>query len=480
MVQINLKDFYGQGCIGIQFTSQYLLIAELQRGFREIVLKDYKIKDLDGVKEEPSALAREIRDFVSSSRSSLSSNYVIGIPREKTLVKDIGLPMAVEENIAQVIQYELERYIPFTSEEVYYDYQIIERDTEENQLRILLVAVKKDTLEYYLEILKEAQIEPIIVEISSTALLNTILFNDPYSDNELRAAIQIGGSTLEFLLIQGKTLRYSRVLTLNGDLASPIKTELEHALWLGGYESDRGDNLPIKELIVNGDWAEGENNLSQILSPQFKIDTRVFNPLNKIKIFHKAHHSLPPNLVYPIGLALRGVDKGGSKINLLPIGLRKKKKKGSLTTTLVLLGLIILLGISNLSTYLIKERRLLTQLENRLAQLKVEVSSIEQQQKEADEIAKEINFFNSIKRSQPSKLEILKELTTILPDDAWLTNLTFNENKVIINGFASSASSLIPLLDKSPLFQEVEFVSPITKGRELSERFKIKLELEAQ
>ena len=148
-------------------------------------------------------------------------------------------------------------------------------------------------------------------------------------------------------------------------------------------------------------------------------------------------------------------------------------------TTLVLIGLVFLLGITSLSTHLIKERRDLNRLEHSIAQIKTQVSMVEQQQKEADEITKEIRFFDAIKNSQPSKLEILKELTSILPDDAWLTNLTFDESKVVIDGFASSASNLIPLLDISPLFQNVEFASPITKGMESSERFKIKLEIES-
>jgi general secretion pathway protein L len=111
-------------------------------------------------------------------------------------------------------------------------------------------------------------------------------------------------------------------------------------------------------------------------------------------------------------------------------------------------------------------------------QLKTQASFVEQQQKEADGIIKEIRFFDALKNGQPSKLEILKELTNILPEDAWLTNLAFNESKVVINGFASSASNLISILDRSPLFQNVEFASPITKGMKSSERFKIKLEIE--
>jgi len=56
-----------------------------------------------------------------------------------------------------------------------------------------------------------------------------------------------------------------------------------------------------------------------------------------------------------------------------------------------------------------------------------------------------------------------------------------------VSGFADSASDLIPLLDRSPLFEKVEFLAPVTKERERRagvdkerERFKIKMRLEAR
>jgi general secretion pathway protein L len=475
MVKVNLKDFYGQGCIGIQFTSQYLLLANLQRGLREVVLKDYQIIPLDTFRDDNKTVALEIRSFAARDRF-LSDNYVLGVPRERTIARYIDLPAAVEENLSQVIHYELEKYIPFTSEELYFDYQIIERDAERNLLRVLLVAMKKDYLEYYLDILKEAQIDPTIAEISSNALLNTILFNYSGLDKDLRAIINLEDSALEFLLVQGKTLKYSRVATLIGDIAHPLARELEYACW---EEGRHGFNNSIKELIINNGRVEDTDNLLQTIQEATGIETSASEPFKKIKALPRVRSTLPDNLASPVGLGLRGLDRGWSKINLLPIELRKKRRKGGLLTTLILIGLIFLLGITSLSTNLIKERRDLRRLEDNIADLKTQVSFIEQKQKEADEITKELRFFDAAKNSQPRKLEILKELTGILPNDAWLTNLAFDENRVVINGFASSASSLIPILDNSSLFQNVEFASPITKGMNSSERFKIKLEIES-
>jgi hypothetical protein len=80
-------------------------------------------------------------------------------------------------------------------------------------------------------------------------------------------------------------------------------------------------------------------------------------------------------------------------------------------------------------------------------------------------------------------LDVLFELTNLIPSDAWLTNFDFkkvnNEDEgnrigeLIISGQALSSSALISVLEDSPLLEKVEFVGPITT-RGSKEGFKIK------
>jgi general secretion pathway protein L len=78
-------------------------------------------------------------------------------------------------------------------------------------------------------------------------------------------------------------------------------------------------------------------------------------------------------------------------------------------------------------------------------------------------------------------------LTQRLPQTAWIWQLKYTGKEIEIQGFADSASDLIPLLDKSPLFEKVEFSSPVikervargTEGKE-KERFRIKIGFEGR
>jgi Tfp pilus assembly protein PilN len=70
-------------------------------------------------------------------------------------------------------------------------------------------------------------------------------------------------------------------------------------------------------------------------------------------------------------------------------------------------------------------------------------------------------------------LPVLRELTEILPGDAWLTSLTLEPKGVELTGQAQTASVLIPILENSPRLMGVEFASPVTRGRD-REQFRIR------
>jgi general secretion pathway protein L len=120
-----------------------------------------------------------------------------------------------------------------------------------------------------------------------------------------------------------------------------------------------------------------------------------------------------------------------------------------------------------------------------------EIDAVEKLQKQKEALSKEIAEFDKIEAGETSKVEVLRELAHILPGTVWIWNFKYNGKEFEISGFADSASDLIPLLDKSPLFEKVEFLAPVTKERfqtvvagavttKEKERFKIKMKIEAK
>jgi general secretion pathway protein L len=70
--------------------------------------------------------------------------------------------------------------------------------------------------------------------------------------------------------------------------------------------------------------------------------------------------------------------------------------------------------------------------------------------------------------------ELLATLTRLIPDDAYLSEMTINGDHVRLVGAANSATALLTLIAQSPGFRGAAFESPIVQDPRLNrERFDI-------
>ena len=64
------------------------------------------------------------------------AKIVVALPRAKVLRKQLTFPAAVEENLRQVVAYDLDRHTPFRPEDLYFDAVIVGRDPVRREIRV--------------------------------------------------------------------------------------------------------------------------------------------------------------------------------------------------------------------------------------------------------------------------------------------------------------------------------------------------------
>ena len=67
--------------------------------------------------------------------------------RDEALVRRVSMPAATEENLAQVIGFEMDRLTPFRSEEVYFDQRVLARDQAAGQIDVQLAVARRDLVD---------------------------------------------------------------------------------------------------------------------------------------------------------------------------------------------------------------------------------------------------------------------------------------------------------------------------------------------
>jgi general secretion pathway protein L len=126
----------------------------------------------------------------------------------------------------------------------------------------------------------------------------------------------------------------------------------------------------------------------------------------------------------------------------------------------------------------IEEKRVI-EIDRQIALRKDEIKKIVALKKEIEAVKTELSAISDFKQGKPMALNILKELTAILPKNTWLSRVRITETTVELEGYSASATGILSKLEASSYFKKVEFASPTFRDARMNaDRFNIKMEIE--
>jgi len=450
--------------LGIDIQESSFSVACLKpslKGIRLAANAIYPLEKDDSEEEKAHHIGRLVNELLKKNRISPTSIF-LGIPRDMAILRYVEFPLAVKENLRDTLGYEMEKYVPFSADEIYFDFQIISEEKEAGRLRLLCIVVKRESIEHYLGLADRLRAGISGIEISSTAIANYVSSQEGRDPKSRCAFIYLDEKHLEINFLTERLLTYSRTV--------------KRREW--------GENFPellLKELQKLRGGSEEEHGWLETVFCGSKTDLeRLEHFRNEDNIdLHPVDLSkagIPSFAMIPaFGLALKGIQKVPMEINLLPMTLRKKPSKIAYYAMVVLAGLVLLSAFSWGGGYILRHKLRLDHLSAEIKLLSSEIKEIDQLRAEGKKIEGRIDYLHTLRQGGAPVLEILKELSQRIPESAWVNRFSFSEKGIQIEGQAGSASELIPLLEASPLFNNVAFLSTITKLRDGKERFKIGL-----
>jgi general secretion pathway protein L len=403
-----------------------------------------------------------------SELGASKANITLSIPKAWTLVKKAEFPATVKENIANVISYELDRLTPFSANDAFYDAKLLEE--EGGRVTVLVSAAKADLLTPFLDTLREsgAHVTKLTMHLSGMGTLCRYI-----DKSEDFVFVKLGEKEYEGAVFNGGSMTSAFTGALEAGeerekldiLMSEVEPLLEKGTMQGRppklFVSLKGGSSPLREMLK-----------MRVHTPlRILEETDVILGVPAQKIPYEALGGLIESL-WP------GAAGGAAGPNLLNKG-REEKEATPLTGTFIFAAILILLWVIYIFSPVSVEERRLKEINHQIMMRKEEVKKVEKVRKEADALASEISTINDFKAARPMALNLIKELTTILPKSAWLTRLRITETTVELEGYANSATELLPLLEASKYFVKAEFASPTFRDARLnSERFSIRMDKE--
>ncbi|MBF0564640.1 MAG: type IV pilus assembly protein PilM [Nitrospirae bacterium] len=219
--------FGSKSLLGLDIGSSYLKVVQLKdlkEGF-ELELFDFlQIPPnviVDDAIADSARLTEAIKEIVKKSKAK-TKNVVISISgHSSVIIKRITLPEMTEEVLNENIRFEAEQYVPFGIEDVNLDYQIVGPAEEQGQIEVVLVAVKKDLLNSYVNVVKDAGLNPVIVDVDAFSLENMYELNYKTKEEKNVAIVNIGAAKTTINILKNGVSTFTR----DTSIGSSVHTE---------------------------------------------------------------------------------------------------------------------------------------------------------------------------------------------------------------------------------------------------------------
>jgi general secretion pathway protein L len=457
--------------VGVEISGDRVTIAYLKATPFDTRICEHAVYDLEAafrLDEKMNTVCARVKDFLRRHRIG-SACIWIGLPPEMVIQRVVRLPAAAKENLAKALEYELPKYLPLQPEDIYFRYQILDEDRDGRQLKILVAAVKKKDLAPLIELRNRLGAGICGIESAATAGINGLKWASGFISEKAYALAYAADNTLHLSCFKDEQIQLIRTLDLDTDPMNQLE-RVYREFDFNGSKSTDSDATATLNVYCHGPGASEEmlGKLNQ--SPNLAVSLLDLSqsPLQD------------DNPIAGTGLALKSLQPVSVDINLLPEQFRKKPSVIARYMAFGLVLLTLITGMAWAGSHLIHQRITDVRVDRELNELSGEVKALGQAQTEITALQERIDYLNTLRQDRIHALELLKELTEILPDTTWLLGLSIADNRVEIQGYADYSTQLISQLEASRLFANAKFISTITKGRDGKEVFKIGFEIRRQ
>ncbi len=140
----------------------------------------------------PKLLGRAIADLCKASRVK-AGKAAIAVPGSSTFSKRLRMPRMNLADLSQAIRAEATNFIPDDVAAVKLDFQVLGK-VAENEVEVLVVAVKEEVVEGYLAAASEAGMEIVVVDVDCFALQNCFEAGDSSGSRRTVGLIDVGSN----------------------------------------------------------------------------------------------------------------------------------------------------------------------------------------------------------------------------------------------------------------------------------------------
>ncbi len=207
--------------LGLDVGSGGIKAVELTQTKDKLTLTGFAFRSVHSVEEQVEAISALLQEH-----HFRSNRVVTGVSGRSVIVRYVTMMQMTDEELSNAIKYEAEKYIPFDIQEVVLDYQKLEENIQVEgskslEMKVLLVAAKRDVIDEHISLLDQVGLDPVIVDVDSFALGNAFFLKHKLGpkieeDDSVISLIDIGSVKTNINIIRGDMSYFTREVYLGG------------------------------------------------------------------------------------------------------------------------------------------------------------------------------------------------------------------------------------------------------------------------
>ena len=341
--------------IGLDIGASSIKVVQLAQSKKGTELKTFGVLPLapevivDGAIMDAEVVVDTIKQAVKEFKAK-GKYAAISVAGHSVIVKKIIVADMSRQELEGAIETEAQQYIPFDIEDVNVDFQILESNEslESGEMAILLVAVKKEKVEEHIQLIREASLDPIVVDVDAFALENAYELNYELDPDLVVGLVDIGASTMNINILQDGVSSFVRDISIGGDQYTEaiqkefnVSFDVAERLKRGQLVEDisQDDVLAIVNTVSDDIAVEIQRSfdffrastmdvavdklylaggcslfggIDRFFEEKLGVQVEIFNPFRNIKVprrFDKDYiESIAPQAAVAVGLALRRLE----------------------------------------------------------------------------------------------------------------------------------------------------------------------------
>lgn len=430
-------------------------------------------------------------DAVASQIQTADAVCLVALPASHVTYRNLQAPFNEIKKLRQILPFELETDLPFSADEIAFDFKLIENPLRQEKPQLFTAAIEKQRIDAYVEQLGRINLQPDILTIGGYALGQYVAHMSPDSPCQLFVEISKADAIMVLSLSGNVSLvRCFRYNSNQPNAEHQLAAQVKRTLLAFAHKS--GLNCALEDVRISAESLT-DTNLETTLeaalgAPVSRID--LMQVTSRIMRSAKSGTWQPHLMDGALAMVLNelsGFDSFNFRRGRMGMGKVWNENKRDILKTCGLAGVVALLfiGYGIFSSYTLKQRvdlkkaEVLGVFQSTFPEITQIVDPVHQMRTKLAEAQKGISLPGET-ISSVRTIDILNDISRLIPEnlDVALLSIVSGGDNVLVSGNTDTFNAVDDIktgLEQSDIFKTVSISSANMDKSGKRVRFKLKV-----